>query len=71
MKIINVPDEKYLKTVNKIIVDYPMEHVKAKEMNLKTIALTNHVRIYERVILPCELLGLMGCSETKFQECAS
>ena len=58
-------DERHLKTVNKTIVDYVIECIKAKEMNLKTIALINHMRIYKHMILPCELLGLMGCSETQ------
>ena len=65
IKIKNLKDERYAKTVNKTIIDYAVEHVKEKGIDRQTIAPINHVRICKRMILPCKLIGLTGRKETK------
>ena len=61
----NFQHEKYIKTVNKTIMDLAVEHVKQKEINLQTLSPINHVRLFKCMILPCELIGLTGHKETK------
>jgi len=65
IKLCNVEESKYVKTTNKTIMDYAIEYAKEKEIDEKIIQLINHVRLYKRIILPCELVGLKGREETK------
>jgi len=65
IKLRNVEESKYVKTTNKTIMDYAIEYAKEKEMDEKIIPLINHVRLYKRIILLCELVGLKGREETK------
>ena len=65
IKLCNVEESKYVKTTNKTIMDYAIEYAKEKEMDEKIIQLINHVRLYKRIILPYELVSLMGREETK------
>ena len=65
IKLRNVEESKYVKTINKTIMDYAIEYAKEKEMDEKIIPLINHVRLYKRIILLCKLVGLKGREETK------
>jgi len=51
--------------MNKRIMDYAAQYVKREEAKLGEIEAINHVRIYKKMILPCELLGFKGDKETK------
>ena len=41
-------------------MDYVVEYVKANDMNKNDVAPLNHMRLYKQMILPCELVGLIG-----------
>ena len=51
-------------TNNKSIMRYAREYVKDDNNKINTLKLINHVRLYKRVYLPCELLGQSGRDQT-------
>ena len=53
------------KTKNKIIMDYVEIYVKEKEKKIKIIASLNYVRLYKKMILLCELVGIEGTSKIR------
>ena len=46
-------------------MDYTVIYVEENEMIYKIIEAINHVRIYKRMILPCELTGFFGNKVTR------
>ena len=48
-------------TKNKTIMDYAIQY----SSNLKTVEAINHVRLFKKMILPCELIGFRGNDETR------
>ena len=65
IKLINAEQEKYIKMRNRTIMDYAVEYLGSKEMDMKLLAPLNHVRLWKQIILPCKLVGLIGIKETK------
>jgi len=60
----NSPQCKYIITRNRTIMDYVAEYVREKDRSNNDITLLNHMRLYKKMILPCELVDLMGNRET-------
>ena len=46
-------------------MDYAVMYVEEKEMPLSTIEAINHVRLFKKMMLPCELIGFHGNKITK------
>ena len=59
-----MPQTKYILIRNKMIIDYVVKYVQENNKDRKEVAPLNHMRLYKQMILPCELLGLMGREET-------
>ena len=49
--------EEFKVTKNKLIMEYACEYVANERKPADILKLINHVRLYKRVYLPCELLG--------------
>ena len=45
-------------------MDYAKEFVKETKKDENTIAVINHVRIYKRMLIPYELVGMKGNQQT-------
>ena len=43
-------------TQNKTVMEYAIEYSKSNANEIECLKLINHVRLYKRVFLPCELL---------------
>ena len=56
--------EEFKVTKNKSIMEYAYEYVVNEKKSTDTLKLINHVRLYKRVYLPCELLGQRGKEQT-------
>ena len=56
-------------TKNKSIMDWAKEHVAEKEDLNKVINYLNYVRIYKKMCLPCEMVGIRGNKETPAKTC--
>ena len=54
-----------IRTKNKAMMDLAAAHAESKNMSEKIIAPINQVRLFKKVILPCELVGLLGNKKTK------
>jgi hypothetical protein len=65
LKIINCVNERENVSKNKTIMDHAICYVKEKKLPKSTIQAINHVRIYKKMILPCELVGFNGNQITK------
>jgi len=52
-------------TCNKTIMDFAKEYIEVTQQDIKWIATINHVRLYKKMILPCELVGMNGGKRTK------
>jgi len=65
IELINTNQLQYVETKNKAIMDLAIEYVQSNRLSEKIIALINHVRLYKKIILPCELVGLIGDKATK------
>ena len=65
LQMINCVQEKKWISKNKTIMDYAIEYVEQNELTMKYTEAINHVRIYKRMILPCELTGFYGDKVTK------
>lgn len=65
IKFVNTDLNQYVETSNKTIMDLATEYVISKKLSEESIAPINHVRLFKRMILPCELVGLMGNCKTK------
>ena len=61
LEIVNRINDINIITKNKTIMDYAIEHSK----EIKTIEAINHVKIFKKIMLPCELVGFRGGKETK------
>ena len=46
-------------------MDYVKIYIKEKDKNMEIIASLNHVRLYKKIILPYELVGIEGNKKTK------
>ena len=46
-------------------MDYIKTHVKEKEKKIEIIVSLNHVRLYKKIILPCELVAIEGNKKTR------
>ena len=64
LEFINRLNENELSTKNKTIMDYAVDYVKRVQRS-GVIEAINHVRIYKKMILPCELVGFTGETETR------
>ena len=53
----------HIPTRNKTIMDYVVKYMHEKNKDPKEVALLNYMRLYKQIILPCELVGLMGTGE--------
>ena len=63
--VINAKQEMRISTKNKTIIDYAEECVGCKEKDKNALAPLNHVRLWKKMVLPCELIGLTGKKKTK------
>jgi hypothetical protein len=61
----NCVNERSWVSKNKTIMDYAVEYVTERELTKKTLQAINHVRLYKRMLLPCELIGFHGDQVTK------
>ena len=46
-------------------MDMVVEYIRNQEFRSEIIALINQVRIYKRMMLPCELIGFQGSNKIK------
>ena len=65
LSICNRTNERKWITANNSIMDYAIKYVKEKELTCEVAEAINHVRMYKKMILPCELVGFRGDKETK------
>ena len=65
MELINRQNEPKWFTANKTIMDYAQQYIQQNQVNEMSIAAINQVRIFKRMYLPCELIGLNGKFLTK------
>jgi len=56
-------------TQNKTVMEYAIEYSKSNMNKIECLKLINHVRLYERVFLPCELLRDSGKEQTEAFRC--
>ena len=61
LEVINRVNETKWLTKNKTIMDFAVEY--SNQLNI--VEAINHVRIYKKMILPCELLGFLGNKEMR------
>ena len=54
-----------IKTKNKSIIDLAQVYVDSSNLSINIIPPINHVRIYKKIYLPCELVGFCGQKKTK------
>jgi len=65
---ITIQNEKsIIKTItnNKTIMDYAKEYVQETNKDENILAIINHVRIYQKMLIPCELVGMQGNQQTR------
>ena len=60
IKIINTNQFQCIETATKTIMDLVIRCALENRLSGKIIALINHVRLHEKVALPCKLVGLIG-----------
>jgi len=65
MELINRQNEPKWFTVNKTIMDYAQQYKHLKNLSEICLASMNQVRIFKKMYLPCELVGLKGDCLTK------
>jgi len=65
LKIVNRINERKWMSKNESIMDYAIKYVKAEELDYNVVEAINHVRIFKKMILPCELIGFRGDKVTK------
>ena len=65
LKIINRTNDNIWISKNESIMDYVVKYVKEKKYSYDVVEAINHVRLFKKMILPCELVGLKGDKETK------
>ena len=65
LEIVNRINEPRWVTANQTIMDFVREYVTQLKLNESIIAPINQVRIFKRMYLPCELIGLNGNRLTK------
>ena len=46
-------------------MDYALEHARRENAEERELNAINHVRMFKRIILPCELVRFKGRQETK------
>jgi len=46
-------------------MDYMAEYIKVKKLPNEIIALINQMRLYKKLYLPCELIGMNGDEKTE------
>ena len=64
MKLHREKMEEFEITNNKPLMAYAREYAKEEQLNSKTVMSLNHVRLYKRIFLPCELIGQNGKEQT-------
>ena len=55
-----------IEAANKTVIDLVVEFVNKNRLIEKIIAPINYVRLHKKVILPCEILGLIGDKKTEY-----
>ena len=65
LKIENRRNEPEWISKNMTIMDYASQYIEVEGLNNKRIAPINHVRLYKRMMLPCELVGFSGEMRTR------
>ena len=61
--LVNVDESRNYKTQNKTVMDLAHEYIKTYKHNNNLHAILNQVRLYKKINLPCELVGLLGSGE--------
>ena len=65
MAFVNTLNEKKYITKYKTIIDYATEYIKRENTVIGMIESINHIRIFKKILLPCELVGFKHEIETK------
>ena len=60
MRIVNNRNENQIITDNKILIEFVVEYVKEKGLKNNSINQINHVRLFKKVILLAEIIGVRG-----------
>ena len=63
--LVNVDESRNYKTQNKTVIDLAHEYIETYKHNNNLHAILNQVRLYKKINLPCELVGLLGSGETE------
>ena len=63
--LVNLHNIKMIKTANKTIMDYIQIYVENRKLSINIIPPINHIRMYKKMYLPCELIGLCGNKKTR------
>ena len=45
-------------------MDYAKEYVKEEQIDENNITIINHIRLYKRMLIPCELVRMNGDKRT-------
>ena len=69
IKIVNVDKIEGVDARNETIMDLVVKYVKTKELDSEVISALNYIRLYKKMCLPCELVGLKGRSKMKQHHC--
>ena len=68
LKVINDNHIKVLDAVNMTIMDLALKYVEEKDLSDMIIPPINQMRHHKRMILPCELIGMLGRRKTFYFE---
>ena len=62
--IVNYDENQSFSTRNKTVIDIVYKHITTKKLNNNLHAILNQVRVFKKINLPCELVGLTRTLET-------
>ena len=65
MALVNIEVNKNFKTRNKTIMDLVHKYIKVGKLSENLHTVLNQVRLFKKMNLPCELVGLLGNKETE------
>ena len=65
LNVINRLEESEWMSKNSTMMDMIVKYVEEEKTNKDLISTLNQVRIYKKMILPCELIGFMGRRKTR------
>ena len=65
MALVNIEVNKNFNTQNKTIMDLVHEYIKVGKLSKNLHAVSNQVRLFKKMNLPCELVGLLRNKETE------